>query len=50
MKSNDDRNDIKLFNISTKDIGPLGKTIYAVIFIALIGGLLGWGFKQLNKE
>ena len=42
-------NDIKIFNISTKDIGPVGKAVYAVIFVGLIVGVLGWGFKQLGQ-
>jgi hypothetical protein len=29
-------------------MSPLAKTIYAAIFFALIGGVLVWGFRQLD--
>lgn len=39
-----------MFNISAKNMSPLAKTIYGLIFVGLIGGLLVWGFKQLDKH
>lgn len=49
-KSDEDKYDIKLFSFSTKNMSPVVKGVYAVIFLSIIGGLLVWGFKQLDKH
>ena len=49
-KQNDDKYDIKFFNMSTKEMSPLVKTVYALVFLAAVSGLLYWGFKQIDNE
>lgn len=40
---------MKIFGISSKNIGTGAKLIYVAIFATIVGGLLWYGLRELSK-